>query len=88
VTSPDNVTVSVIIGSSNLPITLHWSYNNQRLTTSNDYTITTTLSSGGTTGNSSLTIHNVNTADGGNYTVVVLNNAGSDMSSVNIVVHG
>ena len=87
-TSPDDGTFSVTIGSSNLPVTVQWSHNNQQLTTNSDYTITTTLSSDSTTGNSSLTIHNTNTGDGGNYTVVVMNLAGSGMASVNATIYG
>ena len=88
VTSADNVTISVIIGSSNLPVTVQWSYNNQPLTTNSDYTITTILSSDNATGNSSLTIHTTNTGDGGNYTVNVSNLAGTDMTTISVVVHG
>ena len=88
VTSPDNGTISVTIGSSNLPVTVQWSHNNQQLTTNSDYTITTVLYNDGTTGNSSLTVHDTNTGDGRNYTVVVANLAGSDMVSVIIVIYG
>ncbi|XP_065918563.1 hemicentin-1-like isoform X2 [Dysidea avara] len=87
VTSPDNGTISVTIGSSNLPVTVQWSHNNQQLTTNSDYTITTVLYNDGTTGNSSLTVHDTNTGDGRNYTVVVANLAGSDMVSVIIVIY-
>ena len=88
VTSGDDVSISVIIGSSNLPVTVQWSYNNQPLTTNSDYTITTILSSDNTTGNSSLTVHTTNTGDGGNYTVNVSNIAGINMTTISVVIHG
>ena len=88
VTSPEDVTISVTIGSSNLPVTVQWSYNNQPLTTNSDYTITTILSSDNTTGNSSLTVHSTNTGDDGNYIVNVSNIAGNDMTTVSVVIHG
>ena len=88
VTSGDDVSISVIIGSSNLPVTVQWSYNNQPLTTNSDYTITTILSSDNTTGNSSLTVHTTNTGDGGNYIVNVSNIAGTNMTTISVVVHG
>ena len=88
VTSPENITISVIIGSSNLPVTVQWSYNNQPLTTNSDYTITTILSSDNTTGNSSLTLHTTNTGDGGNYIVNMSNLAGADIATISVVVHG
>ena len=88
VTSADNVTISVTIGSSNLPVTVQWSYNNQPLTTNSDYTITTILSSDNTTGNSSLTVHTTNTGDDGNYIVNVSNIAGTNMTTISVVVHG
>ena len=88
VTSGDDVSISVIIGSSNLPVTVQWSYNNQLLTTNSDYTITTILSSDNTTGNSSLTVHTTNTGDGGNYIVNVSNIAGTDMTTISVVVRG
>ena len=88
VTSDDDVTISVTIGSSNLPVTVQWSYNNQPLTTNSDYTITTILSSDNTTGNSSLTVHTTNTGDDGNYIVNVSNIAGTNMTTISVVVHG
>ena len=88
VTSPDEVTFSVTIGSSNLPVTVQWSFNNELLTNNSYYTIITVLSSDNTTGNSSLTVHNTNTGDGGNYTVNVSNLAGVDVTSVSVTVHG
>ena len=88
VTSPKNITISVTIGSPNLPVTVQWSYNNQPLTTNSDYTITTILSSDNATGNSSLTIHTTNTGDDGNYIVNVSNIAGTNMTTISVVVHG
>ena len=88
VTSPEDVIISVTIGSSNLPVTVQWSYNNQPLTTNSDYTITTILSSDNTTGNSSLTVHSTNTGDDGNHIVNVSNIAGNDMTTVSVVIHG
>ena len=88
VTSPEDVTISVTIGSSNLPVTVQWSYNNQPLTTNSDYTITTILSSDNTTGNSSLTVHSTNTGDDGNYIVNVSNLAGNNMTIINVMIHG
>ena len=88
VTSPEDVTISVTIGSSNLPVTVQWSYNNQPLTTNSDYTITTILSSDNTTGNSSLTVHSTNTDDNGNYIVTVSNLAGTDMTTINVMIYG
>ena len=88
VTSGDDVTISVTIGSLNLPVIVQWSYNNQPLATNSDYTITTILSSDNTTGNSSLTVHTTNTGDGGNYTVNVSNIAGINMTTISVVIHG
>ena len=88
VTSPEDVTISVTIGLSNLPVTVQWSYNNQPLTTNSDYTITTILSSDNTTGNSSLTVHSTNTGDDGNYIVIVSNLAGNDMTTINVMLYG
>ena len=88
VTSPEGVTISVTIGSSNRPVTVQWSYNNQPLTSNSDYTITTILSSDNTTGNSSLTVHSTNTGDDGNYIVNVSNIAGNDMTTINVMIYG
>ena len=88
VTSPEDITISVTIGSSNLPITVQWSFNNEPLTTNSEYTIATILSSDNTTGNSSLIVLSTNTGDDGNYIVNVSNLAGSDMTTISVEIHG
>lgn len=86
--SPEEVTFSVTIGSSNLPLTVQWSFNNLPLTMNSHYSIITIFSSDNTTGSSLLTVHNTNTGDDGKYAVNVSNLAGVDMKYFSMIVHG